>query len=254
MIRRFSTIIIDDEPAARRIMRTLLQEHTETIEIVGEAANGNEALQLIEQLKPSLVFLDIQMPGLTGFELLDKLDHMPNIIFTTAYEQFAIQAFETFSIDYLVKPIREERLRQSIEKLKQFGKLSDRPAINQLQEVVEQMRPQGKLTVMPVRTGDRIILLKFENISHFESSDKYVLIFTTDGNKHLTDQTLSSLAEKLPEQFIRVQKSYIINKEKVREMHKYFNKRFVITMNDKSLTKIRTGLTFYDDVKAAFGL
>ena len=235
-------------------MRTLLLEHTDTIEIVGEAANGDEALHLIEQLKPSLVFLDIQMPGLTGFELLDKLEYLPNIIFTTAYEQFAIQAFETFSIDYLVKPIREERLRQSIEKLMQFGKLSDRPAIKNLQEIVEQMRPQGKLTVMPVRTGDRIILLKFENISHFEASDKYVQIFTTDGYKHLTDQTLSVLAEKLPEQFIRVQKSYIINKEKIREMHKYFNKRFVITMNDKSQTKIRTGLTFYDDVKAAFGL
>lgn len=254
MNRRFSTIIVDDEPAARRIMRTLLQEHKDTLEIVGEAANGNEALQLIEQLKPSLVFLDIQMPGLTGFELLDKLDYLPNIIFTTAYEQFAIQAFETYSIDYLVKPIREERLRQSIEKLMQFGKLSDGPAIKNLREIVEQMRPQGKLTAMPVRTGDRIILLKFENISHFEASDKYVLIFTTDGNKHLTDQTLSSLAEKLPEQFIRVQKSYIINKEKVREMHKYFNRRFVITMNDKSQTKIRTGLTFYDDVKTAFGL
>src|SRR5687767_8407691 len=254
MNRRFSTIIVDDEPAARRLMKTLLQKQTETIEIVGEATNGNEALQLIEQLKPSLGFLDIQMPGLTGFELLDKLDYLPNIIFTTAYEQFAIQAFETFSIDYLVKPIREERLRQSIEKLMQFGKLSDRPAIKNLQEIVEQMRPQGKLTVMPVRTGDRIMLLKFESISHFEASDKYVLIFTTDGNKHLTDQTLSSLAEKLPEQFIRVQKSYIINKEKVREMHKYFNRRFVITMNDKFQTKIRTGLTFYDEVKAAFGL
>jgi two-component system LytT family response regulator len=254
MNRRFSTIIVDDEPAARRIMKTLLEDHKDTIELVGEAANGNEALQLIEQLKPSLVFLDIQMPGLTGFELLDKLDYIPNIIFTTAYEQFAIQAFETFSIDYLVKPIREERLRQSIEKLMLFGKLSDRPPINNLREIVEQMRPQGKLTVMPVRTGDRIMLLKFENISHFEASDKYVLIFTIDGHKHLTDQTLSVLAEKLPEQFIRVQKSYIINKEKIREMHKYFNKRFVITMNDKSQTKIRTGLTFYDDVKAAFGL
>src|SRR5690242_4684419 len=100
MNRLFKAIIVDDEPAARRLMRSLLQEHREVVEIIGEASNGREALEKIESLLPDLVFLDIQMPDLTGFEVIEKIKHQPDIIFTTAYEQYAIKAFETFSIDY----------------------------------------------------------------------------------------------------------------------------------------------------------
>src|ERR1700741_5537111 len=104
-------------------MKNLLQEHKDIVEVIAEAGSGGEAISKIEELKPDLIFLDIQMPDLTGFEVIEKLIHKPNIIFTTAYEQYAIKAFETFSIDYLLKPIKEERLQQSIGKLKQFGKL-----------------------------------------------------------------------------------------------------------------------------------
>src|SRR5882672_10784406 len=118
----FKTIVIDDEPAARRFMKSLLQEHADVIQVIDEAGTGTEALQKIEALKPDLIFLDIQMPDLTGFEVIEKLVHKPNIIFTTAYEQYAIRAFETFSIDYLLKPIKEERLQQRIDRLKRFGR------------------------------------------------------------------------------------------------------------------------------------
>src|SRR5689334_1335908 len=118
----FKAIVIDDEPAARRLMKNLLLEHNDTIEVIAEAGTGKEAIAKIEELKPELIFLDIQMPDLTGFEVIEKLTHKPNIIFTTAYEQYAIKAFETFSIDYLLKPIKEERLQQSIDKLKRFGR------------------------------------------------------------------------------------------------------------------------------------
>src|ERR1041385_1761516 len=128
MNQLFKTILIDDEPAARRLMKNLLLEHSDVVEIVGEASNGKEAIDKIEKLRPDLIFLDIQMPDLTGFEVIEQLSEKPNIIFTTAYEQYAVKAFETFSIDYLLKPIKEERLAQSIEKLKQFGRVdsSDR--------------------------------------------------------------------------------------------------------------------------------
>ena len=124
MNQLFKAIVIDDEPAARRLMKSLLQEYAEIVTVIAEAGNGREAIQKIEELNPDLIFLDIQMPDLTGFEVIEKLSRKPNIIFTTAYEQYAIKAFETFSIDYLLKPIKEERLKQSIEKLKQFGRLN----------------------------------------------------------------------------------------------------------------------------------
>ncbi len=124
MNQLFKAIVIDDEPAARRLMKSLLNSHQDVVEVIGEAGNGREAITKIQELRPDVIFLDIQMPDLTGFEVIEQLDVKPNIIFTTAYEQYAIKAFETFSIDYLLKPIKEERLEQSIAKLKQFGRLA----------------------------------------------------------------------------------------------------------------------------------
>jgi two-component system, LytTR family, response regulator len=254
MNRKFKALVVDDEPAARRLMKRMLDDHADSIEIVGEAGNGGEAVRLIKELKPDVVFLDIQMPDFTGFEVLEKLDSKPNIIFTTAYEQYAIKAFDSFSIDYLLKPIKEERLAQSLEKMKEFGKLNQPIDVLNLREMIEQIKAPKKATAIPIKIGDRIILLRFENITHFEAHDKYVFIFTQDGQKHLTDQTLTALAEKLPDQFLRVQKSFIINKEKIKEIHKHFNGRFVITMEEKSHTQIITGLTFNESIKAAFDI
>jgi two-component system, LytTR family, response regulator len=250
----YKAIVIDDEPAARRLMKSLLAEYKDVVEVVDEAGNGVEALEKIERLKPDLIFLDIQMPDLTGFEVIEKLNHKPNIIFTTAYEQYAIKAFETFSIDYLLKPIKEERLEQSILKLKQFGKVNSTIDVPGLQEIINQLKAPQKATALPIKTGDRIILIRFENISYLEAQDKYVFVFTTDGQKHLTDQTLSILEEKLPPRFYRIQKSYIINKEKIREMHKHFNGRFLFVMDDKSGTRLTSGRTYYEQIKTEFGL
>ncbi|MGQ0739889.1 MAG: LytR/AlgR family response regulator transcription factor [Bacteroidota bacterium] len=254
MDRLFKAIVIDDEPAARRLMKSLLQEYKDVVEVIGEAANGGEAVEKIESLLPDLIFLDIQMPDLTGFEVIERLRHKPNIIFTTAYEQYAIKAFETFSIDYLLKPIKEERLEQSIAKLKQFGKVSAQVDVAGLQQLIQQLKAPQKATALPVKTGDRINLLKFENISHLEAQDKYVFIHTVDGQKHLTDQTLTSLEEKLPLQFYRIQKSFIINKEKIKEMHKHFNGRYLFIMDDKNGTRISSGRTYHEAIKAEFGL
>src|SRR5678815_4024217 len=122
MNQRFKAIIIDDEPAARRLLKSMLSSNAEWIAVLAEASNGAEAIKMINEIRPDLVFLDIQMPDYTGFEVLEKIENQPNVIFTTAYEQYAIKAFESFSIDYLLKPIREERLQFALEKLKQFGK------------------------------------------------------------------------------------------------------------------------------------
>ncbi len=250
----FKAIVIDDEPAARRLIKNLLQEHEAVVSVIGEAGNGREAIAKIEELKPDLIFLDIQMPDLTGFEVLEKLDHKPNVIFTTAYEQYAIKAFETFSIDYLLKPIKEERLQQSITKLKQFGRLNQAFELSGLQDIIRQFQAPAKATALPIKTGDRIILVRFENISFLEAQDKYVFIHTVDGQKFLTDQSLSLLLEKLPSQFYRIQKSYIINKEKIREMHRHFNSRYLFIMEDKAGTRLTSGRTFQDSIRSEFGL
>jgi two-component system, LytTR family, response regulator len=254
MSQLYKAIVIDDEPAARRLMKSLLLDYKDTVEVIAEAGNGREAIERIEALKPDLIFLDIQMPDLTGFEVIEKLQHKPNIIFTTAYEQYAIKAFETFSIDYLLKPIKEERLEQSIAKLKQFGKSESILDISGLQQIIGQLKAPQKATALPIRTGDRIILVRFEQIVYLEANDKYVFIYTTEGQKYLTDQTLTALEEKLPQQFYRIQKSFIINKEKIREMHKHFNGRFLFMMDDKSGTKLTSGRTYYDAIKDEFGL
>jgi two-component system LytT family response regulator len=254
MSQLFKALVIDDEPAARRLIQALLLEHKDTLEVIGEAGNGREAIAMIEELKPDVIFLDIQMPDLTGFEVIDQLKVKPNIIFTTAYEQYAIKAFETFSIDYLLKPIKEERLNQSITKLKQFGRLDKPVDLSGLQEIIRQFQAPQKTTALPIKTGDRINLLRFENISYLEASDKYVFIFTIDGQKHLTDQSLTALEEKLPASFYRIQKSYIINKDRIKEMHRHFNSRYLFVMDDKTGSRLTSGRTYHDAIRAEFGL
>jgi two-component system, LytTR family, response regulator len=254
MNQLFKAIVIDDEPAARRLIKSLLLEYKEDIEVIGEAGNGREAISKIEELKPDVIFLDIQMPDLTGFEVIEQLKVKPNIIFTTAYEQYAIRAFETFSIDYLLKPIKEERLEQSINKLKQFGRLSQPIDLQGLQEIIRQLQVPQKPTALPIKTGDRINLIRFEHISYLEASDKYVFIYTTDGQKHLTDQSLTALEEKLPVQFYRIQKSYIINKDKIKEMHRHFNSRYLFIMDDKANSRLTSGRTYHDAIRTEFGL
>ena len=254
MNQNFSALIIDDEAAARRVLRSMLSIYSEFLKISGEAGNGIEAIQIINELKPDLIFLDIQMPGHTGFEVLEKINHQPNVIFTTAYDQFAIKAFDAFSIDYLLKPIREERLHQSMEKLRQFGKIKASADMEQLKNLVKEISVQKKPSAFPIKQGDKIMLIRFETISHFEADDKYVGLFTTEGKKYLTDQTLITLSQKLPSSFLRVQKSFLINKDKIREIHKHFNGRFIIIMDDKAQTRITTGFTFYETIKEAFGL
>jgi two-component system LytT family response regulator len=254
MSQLFRTILVDDEPAARRLMRSLLLEHRDMVELIGEAGNGRDAMAIIEEMKPDLIFLDIQMPDLTGFEVLDKLSVKPNIIFTTAYEQYAIRAFENFSIDYLLKPIKEERLAQSILKLKQFGRLNPALDLSGLHEIIRQFQAPQKATALPIKTGDRINLIRFEQISYMEANDKYVFIYMLDGHKHITDQSLVALEEKLPPQFYRIQKSYIINKDRIREMHRHFNSRYLFVMDDKSGSRLTSGRTYHDAIRTEFGL
>lgn len=209
-------IIIDDERLARNELKKLLQEFPE-IEIVAEAANAVEGLERIEQYNPDLIFLDIQMPGKTGFELLEEMDRLPHVIFTTAYDEYALKAFEVNALDYLLKPVDVKRLTDAIQKL-------------HLQEEKEAMPVQSAnrslLTESDqvfVKDGERCWFVKLSEIRLFESVGNYAKVFF-GVNKPLILKSLNALEERLDEKtFFRANRKHIVNLRLIEKIEPYFN-------------------------------
>ncbi|MCU0439628.1 MAG: LytTR family DNA-binding domain-containing protein [Raineya sp.] len=248
----FRTILIDDEKLALNRLKRLLSDFTDTVEIIGEASNGEEGHLIIEKEQPDLIFLDIEMPILNGFEMLQKLEKMPLVVFATAYDQYAIKAFEENSIDYLLKPIEKERLELTIKKLEKIVQNQSHKTSQEnenLLKLLQQIKPQKELNSISVKTGDKIILLRLEDITHFEAEDKYTFIYTQEGKKHILDYTITYLEQKLPDHFIRVSRSTIVNKNQIAELQKHFSGKYILTLSDKNRTKIETGLKFGDNIK-----
>src|SRR5688572_29341403 len=243
----FKTVLIDDEPLAIKRLNRLLESHNETIEIIGTASSGEEGLQLVNRLRPDLIFLDIEMPIMTGFDMLGLLHYQPKIIFTTAFDNYAIKAFEENSIDYLLKPVEQERLDKALDKLKRLGAQNIEP--DQLQKMLNALQPVKNFKSFPVKVGDKILLIKPEEITYLEARDKYVFIVTESNKEYITDFSLTTLEEKLPEPFLRVHRSFIINCDKIKEVHKGFSGSFIIVMTDKNQTKINSGRSFNEQVK-----
>lgn len=250
----FKSIVIDDEAHARSRINRLLLNYTNIIEVVAEATNGLEALELIELHKPDLIFLDIQMPGLDGFELIKKLKFLPIIIFTTAFDQFALKAFETNAIDYLVKPIEAERLDLTIRKLQWFKKDNQEEHIRNFLQFAETLKPQKEITSLSVKIGDKILLIRLSEIVFFEADEKYVTINTCEKGSYITELSLKTLEEKLPANFIRVQRAFIVNKNYVIELNKQFGGKYVIVMNNKDRTRIVSGTSYREKLIRYFDL
>lgn len=248
---KYSTLVVDDERIARNRMIKLLEKHSEHIDIIGEAENGIVGLEKINTLRPQLVFLDIEMPGLTGFEMLQKVTSQPKIIFTTAYDEYALKAFEENSIDYLIKPIHPERLEKAINKLNQLDSFS---ALQQLAQQLSGNTQQRALNTISVSIGNKIVLVKIENIILFKAEDKYVTVFDADGNKHIITQTLNYLEGQLPPNFIRVHRTYIINKDKIVEIRKTFSSRYSFIMQGATDETIQTGTSYTTTIKKMFSL
>ena len=242
-------IIVEDEKLARNRLKKLLANYTDEIEIIAEADNGEEGYKLVNELHPDLIFLDIQMPVLTGFEMLKKLTHKPKIIFTTAYERYAIKAFEENSIDYLLKPIREERLDLTIKKLRDQTDVasSSSDESDKILQYLEALQPRKELSSITVTVGDRIIIVKLDWITYFHANEKYVFIREKKGQEHIIDHSLTSLEEQLPKYFLRVHRAYIINTNMIQEIRKSFNGRFVFYMS--SGEKITCGSSYIKKIK-----
>ena len=194
------------------------------------------------------------MPDKNGFEVLAALTYQPMVIFTTAYEEYAIQAFEVHSVDYLVKPIERERLAKTIQKLHDFHSSSPPLDYRNLATLFQQLQPKKEPFSLTVKKGDRILLLRFEEITYLQAADKYVTIHTVDGTKHLTDLTLNELTEKLGQNFMRVHRSTIINQAFILEAKRFFKGRFIITLRDAQNTNIRSSASYSEEIKQTLGI
>ncbi len=234
-------IIIDDEPMAREIIREYLEDGK--VEILGEYGDGFSGLKGINECKPDLVFLDIQMPKLTGFEMLELLEDPPVIIFATAYDEYAIKAFEENAVDYLLKPFSRERFDQAVEKA--FLRLSRKSQDEGLANLRATHVPAGeKLRRIVIRDRGEIHIIPVEDVSYLEAQDDYVMIYT--GNRRfLKQKTMKFFEENLDEmQFLRVHRSYIVKLDRVDRIEPYEKAAGVVIMKDGNKVPVsRSGLS-----------
>ncbi len=231
-------LIIDDERLARKELMKLLEEHP-SIEVVGEAANADEADKMIEELNPDLLFLDIQMPGRTGFQLLEALDSAPLVVFTTAYDEFALKAFEVNALDYLLKPITAERLSEAVHKIHEKEKSKAGRAHDKKLGLEDQVF---------VKDGDRCWFVSLANIRLFESDGNYIKVYF-DTNRPMIHKSLNALDEKLDERaFFRASRKHIVNLSWVEGIEPWFNGGLMVKLRggDKVEVSRRQAAKFKD--------
>jgi two-component system LytT family response regulator len=219
-MKKLRTIIIEDEAPARELLKHYLQDFDE-IEVIAECSDGFTGLKSISEMKPDLVFLDIQMPKLTGFEMLEVLEERPEIIFTTAYDQFAIKAFELNAVDYLLKPYHIERLKESIDKAVEkicSGKDEKKSAGQILPKRPELSSPISRIVV---RKASSINIIQVDQIRYVEAQDDYVMIYHSKG-KALKQQTMKFYEDNLSKaDFVRIHRSYIVKVEEIKRIEPY---------------------------------
>lgn len=240
---RIRALVVDDEPLARAMIREMLEGDSE-VEIVGECVNGLEAVEAIKSSTPDIVFLDIQMPEIGGFEVLESLDSNthPYVIFVTAYDQYAVRAFEVHALDYLLKPFDRERFEGAWQRAKAQIKLNrtsrrDQDIIALLEELKAGPRYLERLVI---KNGGRVFFLHVQDVHCIEAEGNYVRVY--DNQKgYLLRETISSLEEQLdPKQFLRIHRSAIVKIDRIKEMQPWFHGEYRIIMeNGKQLALSR---------------
>lgn len=215
--KKWKALIVDDEELARHVIREFLEPHVE-IEVAAECANGMEAVKAVAQHKPNLIFLDVQMPKLTGFDVLELIGAEVPVIFVTAYDQYAMRAFEVHAVDYLLKPIGRERFEAALERAK--SRLGEKmPPAHELAAAARP--PQQFLERLVVKDGTKVTLIPVGKLDYAEAQDDYVAL-SSQGKKHLKQQTIAGLEAGLnPDSFVRIHRSYIVNLERVARIEPY---------------------------------
>ena len=238
------TIIVDDEPLARERLRVLLAEEPD-VEVVGECGDGCQAVVAIEELKPDLVFLDVQVPNLDGFAILESVgaDRIPAIVFVTAYDHYAIRAFDVRAVDYIHKPFGKERLHKALAHAREQitrGKSAD--ISGQLVALLEEIRPQKTyLKRIMVKSGGRLYFLRTADIDWVEAAGNYVRLHVGT-EAHLLRETMNGLETKLdPERFLRIHRSTIVNIERIKELQPWFHGDYVVILRDDQQLTMSAG-------------
>ena len=250
MLRVF---IVDDERLAVERLARLLRQ-TRRVEVVGTATDPQDALDRLVTAPPDVLFLDIQMPGLTGFQLLERLDTNIRVIFTTAYDRYALDAFAVNSIDYLLKPIELERLERALDKLE---RLSSQPApdIRGLaRELAAQLSPGRRLERIASRVGEKTLLLEVSRITHFISKDKLTFA-VANGREHVIDYTLTDLEARLdPRRFVRIHRATLVNTAYVQELDAWLDGGVIVRLKDEKKTELSVARDRVRELKDRLGI
>jgi len=234
MQKKIRAVLVDDESLARRLLRHMLRDDPD-VEVIAECANGRDAVAIIQKERPDLVFLDVQMPEMDGFSVLDQLadEYLPKIVFTTAYEQYAVRAFENHAIDYLLKPFDHIRFADMLKHAK--GQLLDPEATDQRQlgVLIDSLRNRAEhLERLVIKSNGRLNLVRVEDINWLEANDKYVQLHFGKVTR-LVRQTLNSMESQLdPKRFSRIHRSVIVNIDRIREIQPLFNGEYVVVLDD----------------------
>jgi two-component system LytT family response regulator len=232
-------VIVDDEKLARDLLKEYIQQIPD-MQILGEASKGKEAVEVIDKLTPDLIFLDVQMPGMTGFDVLDEIVHDPYVIFCTAYDQYALKAFEKNAVDYILKPLDQERFKLAVDRAISRMKVEQ----NNVGELLRNLKTENKTSYdshIFVQKSEKLLNLPVEEIVYLEASGDYTIL-TTKNDQFVSSSGIGKLEEILnPEIFIRVHRSTIININSLKEIEKHFNGGMVVKMlNGKSFPVSRT--------------
>lgn len=231
-------LIIDDEPLATELVSEYLRDYPQ-FDVLGICHNGFEGLKAIQEMKPDLIFLDVQMPKLNGFELLELLEQPPAVIFTTAFDEYAMKAFDAHAVDYLLKPFSKSRFAKSIEKFMQTGNFGDIPDLIKYEETINS--ETANRVVLRVKNEIKIIPVK--DIKYLEANDDYVNIHTVEG-KFLKNKTLTFFEKTLePSLFVRVHRSYIVKINEIHKLEPYEKEGYIIKLRSgEQIPVSRTGL------------
>lgn len=245
-MNKIRALIIDDEHLARQIIRNFLEEYEE-VEIVGECDNGFSGYKQINELHPDVVFLDVMMPKLTGFEMLELVEDPPVIIFSTAYDEYAIKAFEQNAVDYLLKPYAKDRFSDALNKAKQ--KLANRTQVKPAIDHVIEQQQKETLNRIAVRTGSKINIIAVEKINYLEAQDDYVKMVTVEGN-FLKQQTMKYYESHLSQDdFVRIHRSYIVRVKEISRVELMGKDTHVVLLHDGTqLSVSRSGYSRLKEV------
>lgn len=242
---KLKTVIVEDELPSLNRLRELLAAF-DNIDIVGTARDGEQGVKMINDIKPDLAFLDVQLPVFTAFDVLERLEHRPGIIFVTAYDQYAIRAFEENAIDYLLKPTTPDRLKKAIDKVAQKRQTIDRGLLEILKHALEDKHYLNRFSI---KIGDEVLFVPAADVCYFHAREKYVFL-NTHNQEHIIDLTLKVLESRLdPNHFLRIHKSVIIAIDKIRRVKKSFSGRFKVQLNNASKSSFEIGRTFLAGVR-----